>query len=298
MTTSSLKIGGDIACTLIATQTLLNKTLTAPVISTISNFGTLTLPLGNHLIVGEDTNNTLTNKALILPQISSIVNTGTLTLPTTTGTILTDNSTATVSNKTIDTRLVIDKSTAQIIITPNSPAAAGTALSIVAANIAPRIYTIPDNAMDGAFILTDAVQTMNNKTIDTLTATGTSQTLLSGKLQSFYFTSLSTVGTASVDLASVVVPNNASIIITIETIAECVASVGIDLDKVSFSTYMVGCKNVSGTLTSFEFETPLQTGDLSSSPTQSTAGTNLVISMNGIAGDTIAYSGNYSVSYQ
>lgn len=68
-------------------------------------------------------------------------------------------------NKTIDTRLVIDKSTAQVIITPNSPAAAGMALNILAANIAPRNYTIPDNGMDGGFILTDATQTMGNKTL-------------------------------------------------------------------------------------------------------------------------------------
>lgn len=46
------------------TQTLTNKTLTAPVISTISNSGTLTLPTGSDTLVGRATTDTLTNKTL------------------------------------------------------------------------------------------------------------------------------------------------------------------------------------------------------------------------------------------
>lgn len=47
-----------------ATQTLTNKTLTAPVISTISNTGTLTLPTSTDTLVGRATTDTLTNKTL------------------------------------------------------------------------------------------------------------------------------------------------------------------------------------------------------------------------------------------
>lgn len=48
--------------TLTGSQTLTNKTLTSPVISTISNTGTLTLPTSTDTLVGRATTDTLTNK--------------------------------------------------------------------------------------------------------------------------------------------------------------------------------------------------------------------------------------------
>ncbi len=45
-------------------QTLTNKTLTAPIISTISNTGTLTLPTSTDTLVGKATTDVLTNKSL------------------------------------------------------------------------------------------------------------------------------------------------------------------------------------------------------------------------------------------
>ena len=50
--------------TLTGTQTLTNKTLTTPVISSISNTGTLTLPTSTDTLVGRATTDTLTNKTL------------------------------------------------------------------------------------------------------------------------------------------------------------------------------------------------------------------------------------------
>jgi hypothetical protein len=88
---------GDV--TLAGTQTLTNKTLTAPVISTISNTGTLTLPTSTDTLVGRATSDTLTNKTLTSPVISSIVNTGTLTLPTATDTLVARTTTDTLTNK-------------------------------------------------------------------------------------------------------------------------------------------------------------------------------------------------------
>lgn len=49
---------------LTASQTLTNKTLTAPVISTISNTGTITLPTSTDTLVGKATTDTLTNKRI------------------------------------------------------------------------------------------------------------------------------------------------------------------------------------------------------------------------------------------
>jgi hypothetical protein len=51
------------------TQTLTNKTLTTPIISTISNTGTITLPTSTDTLVGRATTDTLTNKTLTSPTL-------------------------------------------------------------------------------------------------------------------------------------------------------------------------------------------------------------------------------------
>ena len=50
-----------------ATQTLTNKTLTAPVISSLSNGGTVTIPSGADTLVARTSTDTLTNKTLTSP---------------------------------------------------------------------------------------------------------------------------------------------------------------------------------------------------------------------------------------
>ena len=52
------------------TDTLTNKTLTTPVIASISNTGTLTLPTSTDTLVGRATTDTLTNKTLTSPSIA------------------------------------------------------------------------------------------------------------------------------------------------------------------------------------------------------------------------------------
>ena len=61
----------DILVGKATTDTLTNKTLTAPVISTISNTGTLTLPTSTDTLVGRATTDTLTNKTLTSPTITT-----------------------------------------------------------------------------------------------------------------------------------------------------------------------------------------------------------------------------------
>jgi len=68
LTTSSTNVVGAIneikavEVTLTGIQTLTNKTLTLPVISSISNSGTLTLPTGTDTLVSRTSSDTLTNK--------------------------------------------------------------------------------------------------------------------------------------------------------------------------------------------------------------------------------------------
>jgi len=76
---------------------------------TTSNTTTVTLPTTGTLTTLAGTE-TLTNKTLTTPVISSIVNTGTLTLPTTTDTLVGRATTDTLTNKTLSTGLVMDAS--------------------------------------------------------------------------------------------------------------------------------------------------------------------------------------------
>lgn len=64
VSTGAVEVNGDIITTNTATQTLTNKTLTTPVISSISNTGTLTLPTSTDTLVGRATTDTLTNKTI------------------------------------------------------------------------------------------------------------------------------------------------------------------------------------------------------------------------------------------
>jgi hypothetical protein len=105
-----LNSAAEVLVTESQSQTLTNKTLTSPVISQISNSGTLTLPTSTDTLVGRNTTDTLTNKTLTTPIIAQISNSGTLTLPTATDTLVGRTTTDTLTNKTYqDAIIVLDR---------------------------------------------------------------------------------------------------------------------------------------------------------------------------------------------
>lgn len=62
--TITLSVDTAVVATTNNTLTMTNKTLTSPVISSISNTGTLTLPTSTDTLVGRATTDTLTNKSI------------------------------------------------------------------------------------------------------------------------------------------------------------------------------------------------------------------------------------------
>ena len=148
--TTGLTVNGITAVTETATQTLTNKTLTSPVISTISNTGTITLPTSTDTLVGKATTDTLTNKSISLTTntvtgtlaefstavsdatLVSIAGTETLTNKTLTDPILSPTATTGgkieflegTNNGTNKATLIGPASTADVTIT--LPAATGT----------------------------------------------------------------------------------------------------------------------------------------------------------------------------
>jgi hypothetical protein len=136
------------------TQTLTNKTLTSPVISTISNTGTITLPTSTDTLVGRATTDTLTNKSLsdsttyfvdnadntkkVQLELSGITTatTRTLTVPNASTTLVGTDTTQTLTNKTLTAPTQTSYEDFTHIATPSNPSSGYL-----------RVYAKSDNSL-------------------------------------------------------------------------------------------------------------------------------------------------------
>jgi hypothetical protein len=163
--------------TLTGTQTLTNKTLTSPVIDTIINTGTLTLPSSTDTLVGRATSDTLTNKS-----ISGSTNTVT-NLP---------NSSLTNSSVTINSNTIALGGSATITAVNPNALTIGTGLTGTSYTGAAAV-TI---AIDSTVVTLTGAQTLTNKTIS-----GASNTLSNIGNSSLTNSSV-TIGSTSVSLGA------------------------------------------------------------------------------------------------
>jgi len=150
--TNTLTLPATTSDTLVGkatTDVLTNKTLTAPIISTITNTGTLTLPTSTDTLVGRATVDTLSNKVLLSPDerttVSATAATGTVAFDAVTQGVLyyTTNASA---NFTLNVR-------GNSGTTLNSILATGDAITVVFLNTNgatayyPTVYQVDGSAV-------------------------------------------------------------------------------------------------------------------------------------------------------
>ena len=145
------------------TDVLTNKTLTFPIITNILNTNLLTLPTSTDTLIGRSTTDILTNKTLTFPIISSITNTGTITLPTGLNTLIGRNTTDVLTNKTVDGLTVLGDITFDELTN-------NLVLSIADQATGPATLTMIDLlGVNGDIAISTATQVITNKIITSST---------------------------------------------------------------------------------------------------------------------------------
>jgi len=157
-------------------QTMTNKTLTAPVISTISNTGTVTLPTSTDTLVGRATTDTLTNKTLTSPTVNTAtISGGTINNAIIGGSTPAAGTFTTVADSKGDVRLIPQNAqTSSYVLVAGD---AGKHISITTGGV-----TVPASV----FSVGDAISIYNNS--------GSAQTITQGASVTLRFVGTATTG--------------------------------------------------------------------------------------------------------
>lgn len=165
---SGTTIGGNAAVTVSDTQTLTNKTLTAPVISTITNTGTITLPTSTDTLVGRATTDTLSNKTLTAPRFADL---GFIADAAGNELLIFDSTASAVNEITVLNAVTGGKPTI---------AATGGDTNITLNILSKGTGTVQANGVDVTTI--SGTQTLTNKTLTTPVLSGTASGTTAGTL--------------------------------------------------------------------------------------------------------------------
>lgn len=186
----AVQVSGAPIVTTTASQTLTNKTLTSPIISTISNTGVVTLPTATDTLVGRATTDTLTNKTITLSGNTISGTVAQFNTALTDDNFVTLTGTETLTNKTLtaprfaDLGFIADANGNELIILDTvtsavneltvANAAAGSAptISATGADTDVSVNIVPKNngtvqAGGVPVVTTTGTQTLTNKTLTT-----------------------------------------------------------------------------------------------------------------------------------
>lgn len=137
-------------------------------------------PLGNDSVAYLNATQTMTNKTLTLPKISSISNTGTLALPVTTDTLVGRNTVDTMTNKTL-TSPILTTPTAQVTFTISANGSGSKQIALSGANVTTDSIIIPDNPVNDTFVLANTTQTLSSKSFsDSVTVSNAANQIVLG----------------------------------------------------------------------------------------------------------------------
>lgn len=141
-----------------STQTLTNKTLTAPKIATISNTGTLTLPTSSDTIVGRATTDTLSNKRITKRVLALSANSATPAINTDNYDVvnITAQTAAITSFTSGLTGTPVDGDTLRISITGTGAVAITWGTSFESSTVALPTTTVTTARLDVAFFWNSA----------------------------------------------------------------------------------------------------------------------------------------------